>query len=62
METGRDGAGDGRCDDDTDDVQGVWPTLPGPARLALATGSGLDDAAAGVFPQLPCLLTAERED
>ena len=53
-------AGGGFEDDGA--TQGVGPTLPGPARLAEAVGMEGNGLVAAAFPQLPCLLTAERED
>lgn len=61
---GREGAGDERVDT-AGVAHGVAPTRPVPTRFADAAapdctaGKGLGLAA---FPQLPCLLTAERED
>ena len=59
-EDGRDGAGDG-LDEDEGPTQGVGPTRPAPALLAEAAGiegKGVAEA----LPQLPCLLTSERDD
>ena len=64
LDEGREVAGEGREEDDADGVsQGVAPTLPAPTRLAdVAGGMGGKGLAFVALPQLPCRLTAERED
>ncbi len=60
LETSRDGAGEGRAEDGA--AHGTGPTRPAPARLAETAGiAGKGLALAALF-QLPCLLTAERDD
>lgn len=61
LEDGRDEAGEGREEVDVA-THGVAPTLPAPTRLADDTGMGGKGMALGALPQLPCLLTAERDD
>lgn len=60
LDTGRDDAGDGRVDDGA--AQGTGPTRPAPARLADAAGMAGKGLAFTALFQLPCLLTAERDD
>lgn len=66
LEAGLEGAGDARFEEAAEGpVHGVCPTLPAPVRLTDAgpvgmAGNGLTAGAA--LPQLPCLLTADRDD
>lgn len=61
LETGRDDAGAG-LDEEEGATHGVAPTRPAPALLAEAEGTDGNGFAAVELPQLPCLLTAERDD
>ena len=58
LDVGLDEAGDGRADELT---QGVALTRPAPTLFAEAGIAGKATAEAA-WPQLPCLLTADRED
>ena len=68
LESGWEDKGGGLDDDDDDEeaegaTHGVAPTRPGPTLLA--EEAGVEDGNGFVaveFPQLPCLLTAERDD
>lgn len=62
LDVGRDEAGDGFVDDTDDAIQGVAPTRPAPTLLADGAGIEGNGFALAVFPQLPFLLTAERDD
>lgn len=61
MDTGRGDAGEG-LDEEDGATHGVAPTRPAPALLAEDVGIEGNGFAAVDFPQLPCLLTAERDD
>lgn len=66
LDWGRDdegaGAGLGEEEEEEGATQGVAPTRPAPARLAEVGGVDGNGFAAVELPQLPCLLTAERDD
>lgn len=65
LEVGRDGAGEGLDEEaagEEDATHGVAPTRPAPALLADDAGIEGKGFVAVELPQLPCLLTAERDD
>lgn len=65
LDTGRDGAGEGLDEDEAEAdgaTHGVAPTRPAPALLAEDAGIDGNGFVAVELPQLPCLLTAERDD
>ena len=55
---------DGACEgfDEEGATQGVAPTRPAPALWAEDAGADGNGFAAVELPQLPCLLTADRDD
>lgn len=64
LDIGRDGAGEG-LDEEAEaegTTHGVAPTRPAPALLADDAGIDGKGFVAVELPQLPCLLTAERDD
>lgn len=61
LDSGREDAGGG-LDEEEGAIQGVAPTRPAPALLAEDAGIDGNGFAAVELPQLPCLLTAERDD
>ena len=61
LDTGRDGTGEG-LDEEAGATHGVAPTRPAPALLAEDAGIDGNGFVAVELPQLPCLLTAERDD
>lgn len=61
LEDGRDEEGEAR-EEEVVVIQGVAPTLPAPTRLADAAAMGGKGLAFAALPQLPCLLTADRDD
>lgn len=65
LDMGRDGAGEGRGEDEEEEeaaTHGVALTRPAPALLAEDAGINGNGLVAVELPQLPCLLTAERDD
>ena len=64
LESGCEDKGGGGLDDDEEEAtHGVAPTRPAPTLLAEETGVEDGNGFVAVeFPQLPCLLTAERDD